>query len=269
MKVWNAEEQGFQDETLCVKCGSTLEKPESKNSDEKISEELQSESEPQREKENEEEIYQKFKRDEKIRSYKAWLSEHPTVEPEETESATSTNETFEDVNKTVDEPRDSIAEKPKTTCVACGIQVDFFSGKNCKYCNELCCFKHLLTNHHDCIKSRYVKYIRKTWLIKYGQNITGGKYTVVCETCGFVSDFPSLIEYAGAVLESHLENNENCKQNKRTFLEELVEEPMPKEKIKSSVSIDPNRTLWVCAHCRPPQKFTNRDDYIAHHYIHN
>ena len=28
------------------------------------------------------------------------------------------------------------------------------------------------------------------------------------------------------------------------------------------------RDIWMCAHCRPPQWFTNREDYIKHHYIH-
>jgi len=26
-------------------------------------------------------------------------------------------------------------------------------------------------------------------------------------------------------------------------------------------------TIWICAHCRPPQKFTDRQEYLVHHYF--
>ncbi len=129
--------------------------------------------------------------------------------------------------------------------------------------------KHVMPENHHCPKVIYVDYIRKTWLIKHGQNLSTGKYIIVCETCGYVSDFPTLIELAGTELESHLQNNEKCLQSKRIFLEEFISEPIQKDKVKSSISIDPDRKLWACSYCRPVRKFTNRDEYIAHHFMHN
>lgn len=95
------------------------------------------------------------------------------------------------------------------------------NSKACKLCEQQVCLKHLQPENHDCPKVIYTKYIRKTWLRKYGQNVTTATFIVVCETCGYVSELSSLIEYAGAELETHLKNNENCMLNKRTFLEEL------------------------------------------------
>ena len=67
----------------------------------------------------------------------------------------------------------------------------------------------------------YVKYIKKEWLRKYGEYVSGGLYIITCETCGYVSESPQLIEYAGKDLEFHLSNNPECNAQKRTFLKEF------------------------------------------------
>jgi len=108
----------------------------------------------------------------------------------------------------------------ESSCYECSESVDFFSGKICKFCNNFCCFKHLQDHlAHNCSKTKYAKYIRKTWLRKYGQNISDGRYVVKCDNCGYVSDTPYLIDHAGQKLEEHLQENKEC-ISKKIFLEE-------------------------------------------------
>lgn len=74
---------------------------------------------------------------------------------------------------------------------------------------------------HNCIKTRYTKFIRKEWVRKYGQNITTGQYKVVCDQCGYSSE-PSLIESAGVKREVHI-SDKGCDQTK-VFLEQTDEQ---------------------------------------------
>ena len=125
------------------------------------------------------------------------------------------------------------------TCVKCGVPVSFSSGKKCKLCDEPCCFEHLQDYKHDCIKTKYEKYIRKEWLRKKGQNITGGRYIVVCDQCGYRSNMETgpigttieteqgtFIEVAGAELENH-SKLKGCSKDK-IFLEQTNEDEMDK-----------------------------------------
>lgn len=73
----------------------------------------------------------------------------------------------------------------------------------CSYCKSVFCANHRIAESHDCIKTRYVKFIRKTWVRKYGQNITTGLYKVVCDQCGYNSQ-EKLIEGAGLERELHI-----------------------------------------------------------------
>jgi len=159
-----------------------------------------------------------------------------------------------------------------STCAkeGCKEKLHGMNSKHCKLCEQQVCIDHLQPENHDCPKVVYTKYIRNTgWLIKRGVNVTTSPYSVICETCGYVSDLPQLIEYSGKELVLHLNNNPECKEKKKTFLEEFYIDPIPKGKIESSIVRDPDRKLWVCSHCRPPRKFTNHDEYIAHHYTHS
>jgi hypothetical protein len=63
-----------------------------------------------------------------------------------------------------------------------------------------------------------VKFIRKTWVRKYGQNITTGLYKVICDQCGYSSD-AKLIEGAGLDRELHMADK-GCNMDK-VFLETI------------------------------------------------
>ncbi|MEX0656417.1 MAG: hypothetical protein WD154_02585, partial [Nitrosopumilaceae archaeon] len=138
-----------------------------------------------------------------------------------------------------------------------------------KYCGFKFCAHHKQAENHNCGKPRNARlYVRKTWLRKHEQNIMTGQYIVVCDSCGYVSTEPVDIESAGAEIEAHVKDNERC-SIKKTFLEEVI----PINEFKS-VKLDEyvpkeDRPFWVCASCRPPQKFSSRNEYIAHHFIHN
>ena len=153
----------------------------------------------------------------------------------------------------------------------CTEKLHGMNSKPCKLCQQPACLSHLQPENHNCPKVIYTKYIRRDdgILRKYGQNVTTGVYTIVCETCGYVSDYPKLIENAGYELEKHLKENPDCMTKKRTFLEESVIGNIERANVQSSIVRDPNRTLWVCSHCRPPRKFTNHEEYVAHHFTHS
>jgi hypothetical protein len=149
----------------------------------------------------------------------------------------------------------------------CDVQVDFFSGKNCKFCQNPYCFKHIQLEKHECSKTTPVKFLRKSWLRKYGVNISSGRYIVVCDVCGYVSEIGSLIDIAGEERTYHI-NTSGCDE-KKVFLEEDLSHEKISKNINLEEIVPSDRMFWVCSHCRPPQKFTNRSEYIAHHYSHN
>ena len=108
------------------------------------------------------------------------------------------------------------------TCATpdCKTKLHDLNSKLCKLCNQRVCIDHLQLHINEyCPKTMYVKYIKKKWLIKRGEYVSGGLYSITCETCGYTSEIPQLIEYAGKDLESHLSNNPECNTQKKTFLE--------------------------------------------------
>ncbi len=72
------------------------------------------------------------------------------------------------------------------------------------------------TENHQCIKTRYVEYVKKT---DKQPNVSSGKFRVVCNTCGYVSKKPTSIEYAGEELIQHMQMV-GCPQN--ILLEEVT-----------------------------------------------
>jgi|SRR2546427_8536977 len=114
----------------------------------------------------------------------------------------------------------------RKVCSFDGEEIDSLSGKNCKYCNLPFCIGHLQPEKHNCMKTRYAKYIRKSWLRKKGQNITTGHYVVTCDTCGYHSETGGLIEFAGQELESHLQSK-GCQEN-NIFLDQTDEDELDK-----------------------------------------
>ena len=91
----------------------------------------------------------------------------------------------------------------------------------CTYCKLKFCSEHRLAENHDCFKAKHAKYIRKNWLQKRGQNITSGKYIVVCAACGFKTGEARFIEIAGQQREEHI-LEKHCDVSK-IFLEEVQE----------------------------------------------
>jgi len=101
-------------------------------------------------------------------------------------------------------------------CFQCKKSLSFPNDFTCKFCNMKLCSEHIQLEKHDCKKATPVKHVRKTWLRKYGLNISSGKFKVVCDACGYNSDF-SLIEYAEKNREDHIKES-GC-QGEKVFLE--------------------------------------------------
>lgn len=155
----------------------------------------------------------------------------------------------------------------KCSVSECKNEVDFFSGKKCKFCNNPYCFNHIQLEKHECAKTTPVKFLRKSWLRRYELNISSGRYIVVCDACGYVSELGSLIDMAGEERSYHIKTS-GCDE-KRVFLEEDLSHEKVSKDIKLEEVVPSDRMFWVCSHCRPPQKFTERSEYIAHHYSHS
>ena len=86
----------------------------------------------------------------------------------------------------------------------------------CKFCGFKFCSEHMPTENHQCIKTRYIEYVKKS---DQQPNISNGRFRVVCNTCGYSSKKPTSIEYAGEELIQHMQMV-GCSQN--IFLEETL-----------------------------------------------
>ena len=89
----------------------------------------------------------------------------------------------------------------------------------CTYCGFRFCDEHKSTEKHQCIKTRYTEYVRKTDP-KVPSNIASGTFRVVCEVCGFTTSKGVPIEYAGEELVQHTQIV-GCSE--KIFLEEVNE----------------------------------------------
>ena len=102
----------------------------------------------------------------------------------------------------------------ENVCLFCNDELT--SQSICKFCGFKFCDEHMPTENHQCIKTRYVEYVKKTGK---QPNVSSGKFHVVCNTCGFVSKKPTSIEYAGEELIQHMQMI-GCTQN--ILLEEVT-----------------------------------------------
>jgi len=102
-------------------------------------------------------------------------------------------------------------------CLFCGERLN--SPSMCTYCGFRFCDEHKSTDAHQCIKTRYTEYIRKTDP-KVPSNIASGTFRVVCEVCGFTTSKGVPIEYAGEELVQHTQII-GCSE--KIFLEEVNE----------------------------------------------
>ena len=105
---------------------------------------------------------------------------------------------------------------PPKECTTCHKVIGSIYAYPCPYCKQNFCIDHKQAEKHDCIKARYAKFIRKTWIRKYEVNISTGWYSVACDQCGFTSE-SAYIEVAGEVREKHI-NEKDCDPSK-VFLE--------------------------------------------------
>ena len=96
----------------------------------------------------------------------------------------------------------------------------------CKFCGFKFCQEHFTAASHQCIKTRYFEYIKKT---QDPPNISTGNFRVVCNTCGYVSKKATPIEYAGEELVQHTQMI-GC--SKDIFLEEVKEEDQETNQIE-------------------------------------
>ncbi len=99
-------------------------------------------------------------------------------------------------------------------CLFCGEGLS--SPMMCTYCGFKFCEEHKSSQSHQCIKTRYTEYIRKS----PGSNpdISKGNFKVVCDVCGFNTSKGVPIEYAGEELIQHTQIV-GCTE--KVFLEEV------------------------------------------------
>ena len=90
------------------------------------------------------------------------------------------------------------------------------------------------TAKHQCIKTRYVEFIKRS---DKAPNVANGFFRVVCNVCGYVSKKPTPIEYAGEELTQHTQMV-GCVDN--IFLEESNpdDENLDKVDVKPSNNAD-------------------------------
>lgn len=100
----------------------------------------------------------------------------------------------------------------------CANNAGFLSGKRCKFCANQYCLEHIQLEKHECVKTTPVKHLRKTWIRKYGLDISTGLYVVSCDQCGFHSEAGRMIDLAEDDRKDHILMN-GC-DDKKVFLEQ-------------------------------------------------
>jgi 5-methylcytosine-specific restriction endonuclease McrA len=114
----------------------------------------------------------------------------------------------------------SLSTKTKAnSCLFCGDILH--SPTKCQYCGFKFCEDHMSTDNHQCGKTRYAEYVRKT-SVGDVPNLASGMFAVVCDTCGYRSAKGLLIEFAGEELIQHMQII-GCATN--VFLEEVGDSP--------------------------------------------
>lgn len=101
-------------------------------------------------------------------------------------------------------------------CLFCGEVLR--SPSMCTYCGFKFCDEHKSPNGHQCIKTRYSEFIRKS--LGSFPNVSKGKFVIVCEMCGFNTKKGVPIEYAGEELIQHTQLV-GCSD--KVFLDEVID----------------------------------------------
>src|SRR3990172_753834 len=114
-------------------------------------------------------------------------------------------------------------------CLFCGEGLK--SPSMCTYCGFKFCDEHKSPNGHQCIKTRYSEYIRKS--LGAHPNVSKGKFIIVCEICGFNTKKGVPIEYAGDELiqpTKTVPSPSNATSNQASIIDEIVKLSALKEK---------------------------------------
>jgi hypothetical protein len=112
--------------------------------------------------------------------------------------------------------------QPKTkanSCIFCGDALRVPT--KCSYCGFKFCAEHIQTENHQCGKTRYAEYVRKSDE-NHIPNLASGQFFVVCDMCGYRSTTGTLIEFAGEELVQHMQIV-GCSGH--TYLEEVGKSP--------------------------------------------
>ncbi len=137
-------------------------------------------------------------------------------------------------------------------CLFCGEGLK--SPSMCTYCGFKFCDEHKSTNGHQCIKTRYSEYIRKS--IGAQPNVSKGKFIISCEMCGFNTKKGVPIEYAGEELIQHTQLV-GCSE--KVFLDEVID--LDDNGSIESVSSNDNRSESNL----PPRIFPNENNSQSNH----
>lgn len=127
--------------------------------------------------------------------------------------------------------------QPRTksnSCLFCGDALK--APTKCTYCGFKFCDEHVQTENHQCGKTRYAEYVRKSDADSI-PNLASGQFLVVCDMCGYRSTIGSLIEFAGEELTQHMQIV-GCSGH--TYLEEVGDSP---QFHSQSVTVKPSPRL--------------------------
>src|SRR3990172_3279495 len=119
-------------------------------------------------------------------------------------------------------------------CLFCGEGLK--SPSMCTYCGFKFCDEHKSPNGHQCIKTRYSEYIRKS--LGALPNVSKGKFIIVCEICGFNTKKGVPIEYVSSDGNSSesiqptktVPSPSNATSNQASIIDEIVKLSALKEK---------------------------------------
>ncbi len=129
--------------------------------------------------------------------------------------------------------------QPRTkanSCLFCGEALK--APTKCSYCGFKFCDDHFATENHQCGKTRYAEYVRKSDANTV-PNLASGQFLVVCDMCGYRSAKGSLIEFAGEELVQHMQVI-GCSGN--TYLQEVGNAPQfPSQ----SITVKPGDSLVI------------------------
>ena len=89
-------------------------------------------------------------------------------------------------------------------CGICEKEITWPEIYPCAYCSGFFCIDHRIAEKHDCQRVLAAKNIEKDYLRRKGVNITSGEFQVVCNNCGFKTEFMEIVS-ANEERENHIQ----------------------------------------------------------------